>query len=323
MRGVVVVTAPREPVNPFPLPGWEGTPMRPLRPWHRPAHRSYYVPVDNAEGAFDKFRQEMGDLTGLLEYGRLALVTGESGCGKTALVNRCADWVVAELAGLGLRGVVLDLTGCLPTDQELSIDQRTALVCDQMFDELVDHGALRPENEDRLAGARDVPRRVFPRLGRALRADIALVVLLPSPNELVDEVIRYARVLSSAKVLFLTESAYLGTDEVADLLRQLEAWVPPITLQLGSLHPGDAERFTKDRLSRHTDVGIYPRMSDDAMELVAKLCQTVAMLQRYLHGTFQHRLGSGLSYTEADLVTVEDIRAFLNTKSRNGLGNGP
>ncbi|GAB3009261.1 hypothetical protein GCM10027184_79030 [Saccharothrix stipae] len=310
-------------VNPFPLPGWESTPMRPLRPWHRPSHRDYYVAVDGAEEAFQQFRQDMGDLAVLLEYGRLVLVTGESGCGKTALVNRCADWVAGELARRGMRGVVLDLTGCLPTDQELSIDERTVEVCDQMFDLLVDHDALRPEAADRLADDRNVPRRVFPRLGRALRAEVALIVLLPSPNELVDEVIRYARVLSNAKVLFLTESAYLGTDEVADVVRQLETWVPPITLHVGPLDPGDAQRFAEDRLSRHAAAGTYPRMSDDAIELVAKHCQSVAMLQRFLHGTYEHKLETGLGYTEADLVTVEDIRAFLNTKSRNGLGNGP
>ncbi|WP_143532250.1 ATP-binding protein [Saccharothrix sp. ALI-22-I] len=317
------MTAPRRPVNPFPLPGWESTPMRPLRPWDRQAHRTYYVPVDGTESAFQEFQQEMGDLTGLLEDGRLVLVSGESGCGKTALVNRCADWVAGELAVLGMRGVVLDLTGCLPTDQQLSIEQRAVRVCDQMFDLLVDHDALRPEAADRLERNRDVPRRVFPGLGRALREDIAVVVLLPSPNELVDEVVNYARMYSSAKVLFLTESAYLGPDEVADVVRRMETWVPPITLYVGPLDPGDAERFTKDRLSRHTEVGSYPRISDDAMELVAKLCQTVAMLQRYLHGTYEHRLDSGLGYTEIDLVSVEDIRAFLNKKSRNGLGNGP
>ncbi|MFE2757905.1 hypothetical protein ACFXGA_38475 [Actinosynnema sp. NPDC059335] len=310
-------------VNPFPLPGWESTPMRPLRPWHRPAHRDYYVPVDGAEDAFRQFRQDMGDLGVMLEYGRLVLVTGESGCGKTALVNRCADWVVGELARRGMRGVVLDLTGCLPTDRELSIDERTVEVCDQMFDLLVDHDALRPEAADRLADDRTVPRRVFPRLGRALREEVALILLLPSPNELVDEVIRYARVLSNAKVLFLAESAYLGTDEVADVVRQLETWVPPITLHVGPLDPGDAQRFAEDRLTRHSAAGTFPRMSDDAIELVAKHCQSVAMLQRFLHGTYEHKLETGLGYTETDLVTVEDIRAFLNTRSRTGLGNGP
>ncbi|QFZ22157.1 ATP-binding protein [Saccharothrix syringae] len=319
----VVVTAPRPPVNPFRLPGWEHTPMRPLRPFDREWHRDYYVPVDGTDRAFREFQREMGDLTGLLEDGRLVLVTGESGCGKTALVNRCADWVVEQLAAQGLRGVVLDMTGCLPTDRELSIDERVTEVCDQLFDLLVDHEALRDEAEAQLAAARDVPRRLFPRLGRALREDTALVLLLPSPNELVDEVIRYARVLRSAKVLYLAESAFLGPDEVSDLVRQLETWVPPVTLCVGPLDRGDAQRFAVDRLKRHAEVGTYPRMSDEAIELVANLCQSVAMLQRFLHGTYEQKLESGLSYTEADLVSVEDIRAFFNTKSRNGLGIGP
>ncbi|MFC5059186.1 hypothetical protein [Saccharothrix xinjiangensis] len=322
-RGALVVTEHRRQVNPFPLPGWEHTPMRPLRPFDREVHRGYYVPVDGSEQAFEEFQHEMGDLTGLLEDGRLVLVTGESGCGKTALVNRCADWVVRRLAAQGLRGVVLDVTGCLPTDQELSIDQRITEVCDQLFDLLVDHAALRPEAEDQLRDVRDVPRRVFPRLGRALREDTSLVVLLPSPNELVDEVIRYARVLRSAKVLFLTESAFLGPDDVADVVRRLETWVPPVALRVGLLDEGDARRFAADRLDRHAEAGSYPRMSDEAVELVAKLCQSVAMLQRFLHGTYEHKLESGLSYTEADLVSVEDIRAFFNTRSRNGLGIGP
>jgi hypothetical protein len=139
----------------------------------------------------------------------------------------------------------------------------------------------------------------------------------------VDEVIRYARTLNSAKVLFLTESAYLDAAEVADVVRQLETWVPPITLHVGPLDTGDAQRFAEDRLSRHAGAGSYPRMSDDAIELVAKHCQSVAMLQRFLHGTYEHKRETGLGYTEADLVTVEDIRAFLNTKSRNGPVNGP
>ena len=309
-------------VNPFPLPGWESTPMRPLRPWHRPAHRDYYVPVDGMEDAFEHFRQAMDDLGVMLEYGHLALVTGESGCGKTALVNRCADWVVGELERRGTRGVVLDLTGCLPTDRQLSVDERTARVCDRMFDLLVDANALRQDSVDRLDAVRDVPHRVFPRLGRALREEVALVVLLPSP-ELPDEVIRYARMLNSPKVLFLTESAYLGTDAVAEVVRQLEAWVPPITLHVGLLDPGDAQRFAEDRLTRHSAAGTYPRLSEDAIELVAKHCRSVAMLQRFLHGTYEHKRKSGLGYTEADLVTVEDIRAFLNKKSRNGPENGP
>ncbi|WP_121008026.1 ATP-binding protein [Saccharothrix australiensis] len=303
---------PRRPINPFPLPGWERTPMRPLRPWERKAHRDYYVDVDGAESAFQEFQQEVGDLTGVLEDGRLVLVTGDSGCGKTALVNRCADWTVLELRNRGLRGVVVDLTGCLPEDEELSIHERTAEVCDQLFDQLVDLGALRPTAADDLRADRDNPQRIFPRLGRALNDEVVLLVLLPSPNELLDEVIRYARQLRSPRVLFFAESAFFDADDIAELVRRLETWVPPITLALGELHDGDPERFADDRLVRHTGVGIYPQLSDEAIELLNKICQSVAMLQRILHGTYERKLAAGLSYTEGDQVTVDDIQAYLN-----------
>ncbi|MBW4721034.1 ATP-binding protein [Saccharothrix obliqua] len=299
-------------MNPFPLPGWESTPMRPLRPWERKTHRDYYVDVDGAESAFQEFQQEVGDLGGVLEDGRLVLVTGESGCGKTALVNRCADWAAGRLRQRGMRGVVADLTGCLPEDEELSIHERIVEVCDQLFDKLVDAEALRPTAAEALRGDRDNPQRIFPRLGQALAEDVVLLVLLPSPNELLDEVIRYARQLRSPRVLFFAESAFFDADDIAELVRRLEAWVPPITLLVGKLHDGDPERFAVDRLARHTEVGIYPRLSDQAVELLSRICQSVAMLQRILHGTYERKLAAGLSYTEADQVTVDDIRAYLN-----------
>ncbi len=308
----------RRPLNPFPVPGWERTPMRPLRPWDREAHRDYYVDVDGTESAFQEFRHAVGKLAGVLQDGGLVLVVGESGCGKTALINRCADWTVRELRTLGMRGVVADMTGCLPEDEELSIRERIALVCDQLFDVLVDTEAMRPRSADALRGDRDNPERIFRRLEHALHEDVVLLVLLPSPNELLDEVIRYARQLRSARVLFFTESAFFDADDIVTLVQGLESWVPPITLQVGKLHVGDPKRFADDRLCRHSDVGIYPPLSDQAVELLDTICQSVAMLQRILHGTYQRKLMAGLSYTEADLVTVEDIRAYLN-----GLGMQP
>ncbi|MFD9738275.1 AAA family ATPase [Umezawaea sp. NPDC059074] len=318
----------KPPLNPFPLPGWSRTPMRPLCPWKNSRHRDFYVRVDDGDFQYDDFAQQMGDLSALLAEGRLVLVTGESGCGKTALVHRCADWVVREVdrrrdageLGPAARGLVLDLTGCLPDGPARSIEDRAAHVCDELFGRLVDNEALRPQAIAQLAPDRDTPRRIYPRLAAALAEDLVLVVLLPTPGELAAEVVQYARAFAGPKVLFMAESDLLDPEEVADVVRQLEAWVPPITLHVGALEDGDVRRFVEDRLQRHSTVGTYPRMSDEAVDFLGGWAKSVAQLQRTLHGTYEHRLGRGLSFGEEDVVTVDDILAFFNNGSRNGLG---
>jgi hypothetical protein len=315
-------------LNPFPLPGWQRTPMRPLCPWRDTQHRDYYVRVDDGDFQYDDFTQQMGDLSALLAEGRLVLVTGESGCGKTALVHRCADWVVREVerqggeGGLGpeARGLVLDLTGCLPDGPAQSIEHRAAHVCDELFGRLVDNGALRPQAVGQLSPDRDTPRRIYPRLAAALVEGLVLVVLLPTPGELAAEVVQYARAFAGPKVLFMAESDLLDPDEVADIVRQLEAWVPPLTLHVGALEEGDVRRFVEDRLKRHSTVGRYPRMSDEAIEFLTGMAKSIAQLQRTLHGTYESRRSRGLSCGEDDVVTVDDIVAFFNDGSRNGLG---
>jgi energy-coupling factor transporter ATP-binding protein EcfA2 len=318
----------RPALNPFPPPGWARTPMRPLCPWKNPQHRSYYVPVDHSDFQYQDFAQQMGDLGALLGEGRLVLVTGESGCGKTALVHRCADWVVQQVArrresgelGPNARGLVLDLTGCLPDGPAQSIEDRAAHVCDELFGRLVDNEALRPQAVTQLGPDRDRPRRIYPRLGAALAEDLVLVVLLPTPGELAAEVVQYARAFAGPKVLFMAESDLLDHDEVADIVLQLEAWVPPLTLHVGALEEGDARMFVQDRLVRHAQVGSYPRMSDEAIAFLSKWARSVAQLQRTLHGTYESRRNRGLSCGEDDVVTVDDIVAFFNYGSRNGLG---
>lgn len=300
--------APGRPLNPFALPGWDSTPLRPLRPWQRPEHREYYVDLANMEAAFREFQTELSDLSGVLEDGRLVLVTGESGTGKTALINRCVDWTANVAGDRGLRCIIVDLSASLPEDLELSLDDRASHVSDHLFGHLVDHDALEPDAEERLAADRDVARRFLPRLRHALRPEVLLQVLLPSPNELVDEVIRYARVFRSPKVLYYTESSYLGPDEVADIVRQTETWVPPVTLNVERLGPGDVQRFVRDRLTRHRgDSG--PTISEDMLNLLESISYSVAMLQRMAHGVYEYRSRFGLQ--EGDPLTADELRAYL------------
>jgi energy-coupling factor transporter ATP-binding protein EcfA2 len=295
----------RPRINPFHLSGW--SPMRPLCPWRESGHRDYYVPVDSTEKAFEEFVREMGDLTTLLRDGQLVLAIGDSGCGKSALINRCADWVITRLAEHGTRGEVVDLTVTLTGRPRGTIDERMSFVCDQLFVELKRQQVLLPDAFEGLEADRGRPDRIYPNLPEALRGQPVLVILLPK-SELANEVVRYAT-LVHGRVLFLVESEDLDATDVRDIVYELEQWVPPIILAVGGLEPGDIRRFASDRLARHAAMGVYPGMSEETMELLTNMLRSVGELQRAFHGTYEDKR-RGAEYDEHSSVTFPDIVQF-------------
>jgi hypothetical protein len=128
-------------INPFDVPGW--SPPRPLCPWREPRHRDYYVSIESLDYAFNDFTYRMNDLATLLSYGQMVLVTGDRECGKSALVNRCTDWVLQELRIKGMSGDVVDLTSRLAGRERGTIDDRMSFVCDLLVNELRHRGILR------------------------------------------------------------------------------------------------------------------------------------------------------------------------------------
>lgn len=293
--------------------------MVPLCPWQEVEHKEYYVPVGNTKAAFDEFTREMDDSTNLQRGGHLVLVTGESGCGKSALVNRCAWHAREKLPEQGLNGVVVDLRSILNGRPQLSVEERLAVVCDQLFVELKSRGALRKDALDDLEGDRTLPDRIYPNLPDALQQNTALVVLLPT-SDLPDEVIRYGN-LARRKIFFMIEYALLDSkvaDDVINIVKAMEQWAPPITLRVSDLKPGDARRFAEDRLRRHSGMGIYPRMSRKTMDSLAHLLRSVGQLQSALHGTYDARLRNGLRYDENSFVTYKDIAGYILNELRDG-----
>ncbi|HEV2783692.1 MAG TPA: hypothetical protein VGX25_30260 [Actinophytocola sp.] len=307
-------------INPFLPPDW--APMRPLCPWKQSYQRDYYVSVDDTDQAFKDFTQEMDDPTTLLHEGRLALVTGDSGCGKTALVHRCADDVARRLDGIGRTTEIIDLTDVLNgRRQQPTIDARMAIVCDRLFGALKSRGALRSDAVEELASDRDLPDRVYPYLPDALVDGIVLVVLLPMV-ELADEVMRYAA-YATERMLFLVESSLLTKDEVSGVIRAQEAWGRLIGLHVGPLKRGDVARYVNDRLDRHSTDGDYPLMSEETMSRVEPRLQSVAQLQRALYGTYKERLRKAVRYDRSSSVTEQDIVDFLKSQYRDGPGRLP
>ncbi|OLR93823.1 hypothetical protein [Actinokineospora bangkokensis] len=271
-----------EPVNPFAVPHHRQGAVLPLCPYRWPEHDDLYVDVCGSAAAFEQALGEFDDFGHLVEGGYV-LVSGESGCGKSAMVNRLADRVRAGLGGLGLRTGVVDLTAVLE-DQEESIDQRMELVCGLLPGELRAAGLLR-QGAEALWTQNPNPRLVFPQLSTALEPGTAVVVLLPTPGDLILEVVRYARTLSSARVVFVTESAMLG-DRLLEIEERLEGFRPAVVVQMRTLTEADVARYVADRLGRHAP-GSCPGITPGGLAALRSMCPSIKTLQKVAHGTYR------------------------------------
>jgi transcriptional regulator with XRE-family HTH domain len=299
------------PVNPFQIPGWP--PLRPLCPWQVPSHRDYYVPVGNSAEVFEEFVRGMDDLTMLLQFGQTVLVTGQAGCGKTALANRCADWVATRLAERGMTTEVMDLTASLHGQTQLTLRERMIVACDQLIFELQARLVLPKVAAEDLVVDRERPDRVFPRLPGALRDDQVLVILLPR-TELPDEVIRYAT-LVRGRVLLIAESSYYNEDQIDNIVSGLASWMVPLVLQVHQLKMGDVHRFVSDRLARH-GMRDFWQISVDAVDGMDRLLLSVAHVQRALYRVAESKIRVGLDTKISYVDVLESEVDFLRSGRR-------
>ena len=169
--------------------------------------------------------------------------------------------------------------------------------------------ALAPNNSQ--------PHRIYPYLTRVLKDDRVAIILLPTPGDLRNEVIRYAG-LARGRVLFLVESALLDEDDVTEILRAQRDGIPPIRLCVSSLRPGDVRKFASARLMHHSHRGSYPQMADGTLDSVEGMLRSVAQLQQTLFATYETRRDDGLAYDQDSWVTEDEIRRQF----WHGLGGG-
>lgn len=306
----------REPMNPFDLPDWG--PNVPLCPWTDARHDDFYVPVGNTQAMFDEFTHAM-NVTTLRRAGQLVLATGESGCGKSALLNRCAAHARALVANGGKADVV-DFRTQLKGREELSVEERLSHLANLLLIKLDTTGALNTGAIGTFDKHLGKPAEIYLNLPEALQENRFVIVLLPT-SELATEVIRYGS-LACRRVMFMIEFAlvdgrYADDDEN---IRAMSRWAPPITLRVGGLKPGDVHRFAQDRFDRHSAVGIYPRMSKQTLNSAAERLRSVAQMQSTFHGTYAARLRRGLRYDDKHYVTIGDISTYQVDEFRDGQG---
>lgn len=300
------MTEDREWVNPFDVPGVRG-PKVPLRPWQHDGHQDYYVPVGNTAAAFDEFTHRMDTLATLQREGQLVLVAGESGCGKTALINKCAWHVREELGRSDVKGVVVDLQRTLMGSPMTAGDERFSFVLQQLRAGLDSEGALRPDAAEIVRRYEGQPEAIYRQLHNMLHPKHVAIVLLP-PSDLPEDVVRYGA-LSSRNVLFLTEFVYGShpAEVVDDIETQLEKDAPPIILRLTGLKDGDATLYIQDRLERHRGEGKYPLMTHRTMETLDSTLQSVAQMQSTCHEVYEQRRKNGLAYDDSTSVDLQEV----------------
>lgn len=72
----------------------------PLRPWRLRGHDRMRLAVDQTDDAFRDFLAQVDDVNDLASGGRLVVVDGIEGSGKTTLIHRCVDDLRTRLAGV-------------------------------------------------------------------------------------------------------------------------------------------------------------------------------------------------------------------------------
>jgi len=76
-------------MNPFKAPNIDHTSnSSPLNPCECDDHENYYAPVDNTQVAFEDYKDYLNAFSNIPQR-HAVLFHGETGCGKTSLMNRC------------------------------------------------------------------------------------------------------------------------------------------------------------------------------------------------------------------------------------------
>jgi hypothetical protein len=306
--------------NPFEIPGMEGRPHQPLRPWavETQLHHDYYVDIDNTDEQLNQFLRKFGELRYATRSGRLVVVNGEDGSGKSSLINRCVARVVPAGSSVDPRTIVVDLTQSQPPESE-PLERRMFEARRSLLLKLKTQIRLSDEVQKALVNPTDT-RAVYELLSSSLAEPSSadggqgLVVLLPG-TDLSKEIVEYSHCVQPGLVFFIEHSGRPRDLEAElDMLRDPS----PIVLSVGSLKDGDCLAFVRNRLKlfseelqrRHDGSGVTPTIRETAMTKLSQDRQrlTLRELQRVLYEVFEAHLAS----TRANKpVEYRDISRFF------------
>ncbi|MFE9094335.1 ATP-binding protein [Streptomyces sp. NPDC007264] len=203
------------------------------------------MPVDHSQQAFSDYTAGLQVDHDFRKSGKLVLITGPQGCGKTSLMHRCA-WATREFLGTVTSPPsvqIVDLTsdGLVGSDTQA----RDRHICSRLHDELQFRRVFETANFAELEKRYEDPAKFYPYLSRLLLdKGVVTLVLLP-PSELVEEVRRYSG-YAQKMLLFFCESSYEAVAAV-----ESSPGLKPITqLALGVLEEDDGWNFVSNRMAR-------------------------------------------------------------------------
>ncbi|MEV4624488.1 hypothetical protein AB0J74_37995 [Asanoa sp. NPDC049573] len=305
-------------MNPFLVPGCVNA-RTPLNPGVHGTHEDY-ADVDHTERQFVAFQEDFEKGDGVLRDGRLVVVSGPYGSGKTALVNRCVKWLDAKVRKGNRHPVVVDLRRDRLDRGEVT--KRIKFIAGRLVDDLRTRGLLEIGGE--VAQRIDEPDRMFPILSQVLGENTFLVILLPPSGDLVGELIEYAR-FARGKLLFFAETAYWGSLRERRGEFHTAGGAPPLFLELGPLAAGDGDTFWEFRLERFRAYGTWPhgdgppRVAENKLKsLVSQRPMSIGELQLVLHALWELLRAEA---TQPEWISDEHFWRAYNMLYESGTGD--
>jgi hypothetical protein len=236
------------------------------------------------------------------------IATGPEGCGKTALINRCAWWAGSALERVGLTAAVVDARGDAIASQRT--EARVQGVCRRLADRLRNRNLLQRSEE--FLRYRENPEDVCSYLTDYLIPGTVVIVLLP-PSEVKDELVVYAG-LSEAKLMFFAEVREREQlDAVAEQLR-LPGGRRATVLEVGPLAEAHGWLFVDNRMTRSGMRHSVPALTEDTMRQMTRArAISIGELQGLLYELYEEVLASTPPPSE---VTWDYIKEFYWLNAR-------
>jgi energy-coupling factor transporter ATP-binding protein EcfA2 len=309
--------AERSKINPFLIPGREDAPMSTLCPWKDAAHTDLYIEIDNYGPALADFQSQFTTLSLLEETSRLAVVTGESGCGKSALRNHCAHWLKGQLGEPKCEIVDLsreiDLTHKNQENRVIDIRKRIAHVSERLVKRLAKLDLIDGAASDAFARAK-TPDLIYADLATAMenkgQPEVVLILLLPSAD-LPAEIEQYAS-MSGPRIVFFAESSYLRHPQLNSIVADNDMEVPPATMEVGALSSTDIKLFIETRYEQRAKDGVFPRLDDDILDqLTTTKDMSVARLQQHMTGLYTYTQKYTADYTNDTKISMADHNRYM------------